>query len=138
MTDQQWGDKNSFLSNNNLLNQNLSQKMEVGLLYNQMNTDVNAFILFPYEETSNPNGFGVNFNNKISDKLKLLSTISQVNSTVNFSIINQPLESKISSQNIDFGFQYIANDKLNPKIIHLKELVKMCKGDSYTLTIQSN
>ena len=27
---------------------------------------------------------------------------------------------------------------LNPKIIHLKELVKMCKGDSYTLTIQSN
>ena len=28
--------------------------------------------------------------------------------------------------------------KLNPKIIHLKELVKMCKGDSYTLTIQSN
>jgi len=111
MTDQQWGDKNSFLPNSNLLNQNLSQKMEVGLLYNQMNTDVNAFILFPYEETSNPNGFGVNFNNKISDKLKLLSTISQVNSTANFSII-QPMESKILSRNVDFGFQYLANDKL--------------------------
>ena len=27
---------------------------------------------------------------------------------------------------------------LNPEVIHLKELVKMCKGDSYTLTIQSS
>ena len=60
ITDQQWGDKNSFLPNTNFLNQNISQKMEVGLLYNQFNTDVNAFILFPYEETSNLNGFGLN------------------------------------------------------------------------------
>jgi len=112
MTDQQWEDKNNFLPNTNFLNQNISQKMEVGLLYNQFNTDVNAFILFPYEEISNPNGFGINFNNKISDKLKLLSTISQVNSTANFSIINQPLESKVLSQNVDFGFQYLVNDKL--------------------------
>ena len=26
---------------------------------------------------------------------------------------------------------------LNPKILHLKDLVKMCEGDSYTLTIQT-
>ena len=112
ITEQQWGDKNSFLPNTSFLNQNISQKMEVGLLYNQFNSDVNAFILFPYAEKSNLNGFGLNFNNKISDKLKLLSTISQVNSTANFSIINQPLKSEIVSQNIDFGFQYLANDKL--------------------------
>ena len=31
-----------------------------------------------------------------------------------------------------------ALSSLNPKIIHLKDLIKMCEGDSYTVTINSN
>ena len=112
-TEQQWGDKNSFLPRDDFFINNISKKMEVGLLYDQFNTDINAFILSDIKETSNVNGFGINFNSKISEKLKLLSSFSEIDKTANFSIVGEPIKSDISSQSVDFGFQYLAKDNFS-------------------------
>ena len=110
-TNQQWGDKNNFLPQSNLFKQKKSLQLETVLLQNKFNTNLNTF--FQYSNNNQGiNGYGINLKNQISENLKLLSSISKIESLkTNFSISNEEIIHDLTTKNLDYGLQYILNNK---------------------------